>query len=370
MEEFRLGVKRARDASFGDGQGARTHSSVSHWIRLLTCLRLTPFRPLDPMSPLSAKLSELDVCDLYAWWLVQHQRVNHETAKGYLGIVNAWHDRETGIGLAAGMKLTRVYRMLDGYARASGVPPARIQRLGVRPRDLCAGIDAVFSPSSAGDVNRASLLVVALVAVLRAGDGVTVSSRRRFCPSVSTTRADVQFFPDERSPTHVRFMAVNCKARGVEAKRKLPRYLPMDGEFLSPGRMLWHLMFVVDPVPPDQLASTPLFRDPLSGKALSIDTMRSDVRLVMDAVGRDGSCYGAHSCRIGGATAMNFEHAPPETIKAAGVWSSDAYLAYLRSCGQDVLSVARAICSSRVDDLATDFLDVDAADQLDDEDFE
>ena len=54
--------------------------------------------------------------------------------------------------------------------------------------------------------------------------------------------------------------------------------------------------------------------------------------------------------------------------KAAGVWSSDAYRAYLRKCGQDVLTVARAVCSSEVDDLATDFLEID--DELDDTDFE
>ena len=64
---------------------------------------------------------------------------------------------------------------------------------------------------------------------------------------------------------------------------------------------------------------------------------------------------------------MNFEHAPPETIKAAGVWSSDAYLAYLRACGQDVFSVAQAICSSDVDDLATDFLDIDRGELYDDD---
>ena len=88
----------------------------------------------------------------------------------------------------------------------------------------------------------------------------------------------------------------------------------------------------------------------------------------MSAAGRDGSVYGVHSLRIGGGTAMNFEHAPAATIKAAGAWSSSAYRAYLRKCGQDVLTVARAVCSSEVDDLATDFLEID--DELDDTDFE
>ena len=57
--------------------------------------------------------------------------------------------------------------------------------------------------------------------------------------------------------------------------------------------------------------------------------------------------------------------ASPATTSASG---SSAYRAYLRKCGHDVLTVARAICSSDVDDLATDFLEID--DELDDTDFE
>lgn len=360
LAEFRAGVKRARDASFGDGQGARTHTAVLHWVRLLQgSLGFSPFRPIDPVAPLREKLSEMEVADLYAWWLVAHQRVNHETAKGYVGIVNKWHERETGIALAGGISLRRTYDMLDGYARDVGVPPARLERLGVRPRDLRVGIDAVFDPADPLHFNRASLLETATVGVLRGGDGISRGPKRTFDPAWATTRADVTFFPPH-APRMVRVMAINCKARGVEARRKLPRYLPMTGRYLSPGDMIWHLVTVADPVPESAAATTPLFRDPLTNGMISTSQMREDVRSVMTAAGRDGSKYGAHSCRIGGGTAMDFEHAPPETIKAAGAWNSEAYLAYVRACGQDVLSAAQAICSSDVDDLATDFIDIDA----------
>ena len=131
-------------------------------------------------------------------------------------------------------------------------------------------------------------------------------------------------------------MAISCKARGVEARRKLPRFLPMDGVFLGPGRMLLLLTSQMDPVPEHQAASTPLFRD-ANGKPFRMDYVRTRLRRVMNAAGRDGSKYGVHSLRIGGGTAMNYQHAPRATIKAAGVWSSDAYMAYLRACGKDVL---------------------------------
>lgn len=134
----------------------------------------------------------------------------------------------------------------------------------------------------------------------------------------ATTRADVTFFPPH-APRMVRVMAINCKARGVEARRKLPRYLPMTCRYLSPGDMIWHLVTVADPVPESAAATTPLFRDPLTNGMISTSQMRDDVRRVMTAAGRDGSKYGAHSCRIGGGTAM-------ETIKAAGAWSSEADL--------------------------------------------
>ena len=225
LHEFRVGVKRARDASYGDGQGASTHSSVHHWIRLLVGLGLSPFRPVDPISPLALKLCELDVVDLYAWWLVTQQGVNHETAKGYCGTVDMWHERETGVRLAGGMGMGRVYRMLDGYANGVGVPPPRRVRLGVRPRDLRVGIDACFDPSVPSDVNRAACLETATVAVLRGGDGITLGSRKQWDPAWCTTRADIRFqYSAGGAPTGCVIYAINCKARGVESKRKLPRY--------------------------------------------------------------------------------------------------------------------------------------------------
>ena len=369
LASFRVGFKRAIDAQHGDGHGGSTHAAVAHWIRLiLGSLGLNPIRPVDPISPLRLKLCELDLLHLYGWWCVAHLGVSYETAKGYVGTVDSWHRRYQGVGLAGDMGTSAVYRMLDGYARDVGVPPERIKRLGVRPRDLGVGIDQVFTTSSAAHANRAALLQTATVGVLRGGDGISLGARKLWDAAVCCNRGDVSFqFGRDGRPTACRLMAINCKAKGVEAKRKLPRYLPMRGKYLSPGDLLYYLTEVVDYVPPESRTSTPLFRDPATNKILSIETMRADVRRCMSAAGRDGSLYGAHSCRIGGATAMNFEHAPAETIKAAGAWSSDAYLAYLRACGKDVLSIGQAICSSDVDDLATDYLDVDQV--VDDDDF-
>ena len=146
----------------------------------------------------------------------------------------------------------------------------------------------------------------ALVAVLRGGDGITLPPKKRFIPSdlassfPLTTRADITFLRSASGDVIcVQIMCINCKAKGVEARRKLPRFLPMDGDFLSPGRMLYWLTEVFDPVPEHLRASTPLFRT-AEGLPFSMAGVRSGVRRVMDAAGRDGSVYGVHSLRIGG----------------------------------------------------------------------
>ena len=158
---------------------------------------------------------------------------------------------------------------------------------------------------------------------------------------------------------------VNCKARGVEARRKLPRHLPARGSYLSPGVLLWLLTEVVDPVPSSQRSTTPLFRDPsraddpVTRGIITTDQLRSVVRLVMSAAGKDGSAYGAHSLRIGGATARAFLGEDVMDTKAVGTWSSDAYKRYLRERKAQMLSVSRGVCSAVVDDFENDMVLID-----------
>ena len=155
----------------------------------------------------------------------------------------------------------------------------------------------------------------------------------------------------------------------MEAFRKLPFRLPFSGRYLSPGYMLWYLTEVIDPVPVDQRATTPLFRHPTSGDAIKVSEVRTELRRAMAAVGLDASWYGAHSLRIGAATALQCGGASDNVIKACGTWTSEAYLRYLRETSDAVLNDAALICDGDVDDLATtDYLDLDA--EPDEEDYE
>ena len=127
-------------------------------------------------------------------------------------------------------------------------------------------------------------------------------------------------------------------------------------------------------VPLTERASTPLFRNPLSGLQIDIAFLRSELKRVMQAAGRPASAIGTHSLRIGGATARAFVGGDERDIKESGVWSSDAYLRYVRTRKAQLLRLAQAACSADVDDLENEFLaieldpDLNAFADSDDED--
>jgi hypothetical protein len=239
----------------------------------------------------------------------------------------------------------------------------------VRPKHLRQAIDAGLDTRDSLNANYATAFEVCLVAIARAGEIASGLPHGTFDVSRHPSRADLTFqFDNTGSPISATIMIVNSKARGIEARRKLPVVLPMRGEYLSPGDMLWTLDRVTDPVPSSARNTTPLFRDPATNKILTVDGLRSSLRAILSNIGRDGSAYGAHSLRIGGATAMAFCQASAEVIKDVGRWNSDAYLRYIRECRGEHMSYMTRICSADVDDMEADHLDLDARD-LDDSDY-
>ena len=129
--------------------------------------------------------------------------------------------------------------------------------------------------------------------------------------------------------------------------------------------MLWLLIKEIDPVPASAEATTPLFRDPKSGKMLTVTNVREELRRLMQLIGRDPTLYGAHSLRIGGATALAFLGAAEHVVKTLGRWRSDAYLTYLRDCRAQCDFYRRGICGAQVDDFEADELAFEAMDLSD-----
>ena len=70
--------------------------------------------------------------------------------------------------------------------------------------------------------------------------------------------------------------------------------------------------------------------------------------------------YGAHSLRIGGATALAFLRIPGDQIQAAGRWHSGAYLRYLRQTRGRALMNLTLVAGADTDDMEADFVDIDA----------
>ena len=365
------GIEAARRAQCADGSGNTNSSAVRSWGRFtINGLHTHMMRTdVQPDSPWTQRMAEINIVESWAWWLVTQVGVTPATAKDYMHTANAWHERFVGYGLGAGLPLTRVSKMLDGLARLQGVPPPKRFRIGVRPKHLRQAIDAGLDTRDSLNANYATAFEVCLVAIARAGEIASGLPHGTFDVTRHPSRADLTFqFDNTGSPISATIMIVNSKARGIEARRKLPVVLPMRGEYLSPGHMLWTLDRITDPVPSSARNTTPLFRDPATNKILTVDGLRSSLRAILSNIGRDGSAYGAHSLRIGGATAMAFCQASAEVIKDVGRWNSDAYLRYIRECRGEHMSYMTRICSADVDDMEADHLDLDARD-LDDSDY-
>ena len=65
--------------------------------------------------------------------------------------------------------------------------------------------------------------------------------------------------------------------------------------------------------------------------------------------------YGAHSLRIGGATAALAAGVSPALIRLMGRWDSEVYEIYCRMSVQSALGVGRALTSADVDTVEEGF---------------
>ena len=97
-------------------------------------------------------------------------------------------------------------------------------------------------------------------------------------------------------------------------------------------------------------ASTPMFRK-ADGTAFTTDEIRAIVRQLCLAIGEDPLLFGAHSLRIGGATALFAAGAEPIHIRTMGRWSSDCYRLYVRACFEQTIAWTRKLGSQQVHDV-------------------
>ena len=337
------------DLAYHDGAGGDNQTGVRWWIRFCVYgLGVSVQRVLPEDAPLAEKLEEELLVMRFACWLVEERGVDPETARKYVSGVQAWHERRFGIRLAGGLKMARLPAMLKGMHRRRGGRKPRKLRRGVRPRVLARAMRECLGGGTALEANWEAALTVAFCGLLRAAE-LALGPGGRFAPAESLTRADISF-RSRGGRRYVVLMMRPCKNDKVEQGKTVPLLLPSGGRFLDPVLAL-ERMLALDPVPESQAARTPLFRDPRTGQAFTTRQTRAVVKGLMAAVGEDPSLYGAHSLRIGGATAALARHVPEVVIRAMGRWSSDIYRVYCRASDEAVLRFGVSIASADYGDL-------------------
>ena len=131
--------------------------------------------------------------------------------------------------------------------------------------------------------------------------------------------------------------------------KTVPLVIGGGGELVDACREV-RRMLALDPTPEGEGAITPMFRKS-DGSAFTTDDIRNVVRQLAVALGIDPDELGAHSLRIGGATALFATGADPMVIRTMGRWSSDCYRLYVRACFEQTVAWTRSLGSQRVNDV-------------------
>ena len=130
--------------------------------------------------------------------------------------------------------------------------------------------------------------------------------------------------------------------RPLKKKGRIPDKVPIHfAEGKHDGAdTYWHLHRLVelDPVNPEDMASTPLFR--IGSKPLPPETLRKHVKKIARSLGFPKREFGLHSLRIGGATDLADKGASPLLLQAKGRWSSDIGKIYARMTRRSQIAVS------------------------------
>ena len=342
-------------ASTADGKGNSAHAAVKYWIYFTLIVRgISPVRTVDDSSPRAAKLDEEELLMDYAVYLVTckpgGRYISPKTARKYISTVQAWHRRQPrgGGSVGGGLELFRLQALLKGMRREMG-DPARRRRHGCRTQDLSAAIARELRGGGRDQQMWRAALSVAFCALMRGGE----LGRQRgeaFDASIHLTRADVSFFRDAKGVLHARLRMRPLKKERMARCKGATVVLRAGGSLLDPVQELWR-MLELDPVEEAARGHTPLFRRAADGEAIATDDVCAMVKALMKAVGRDPRDYGAHSLRIGGATAAMAAGVDPAIIKVLGRWSSDIYMIYMRMNSEAAAAAGAAIASTAFHDV-------------------
>jgi len=329
------------NAATDDGKGGENSTGVRAYKAFCAKHGRAILRPIDPNAPLWVKLSEEQWAMRFISELIDDRVITVDTARSYFGAASKWHLRKTGIGFAAGVCMKRLGEMVEGLKKLRDGPTAPV-RHGISPDQLRRGMDIVFPPTSPENVNIRAMMSTQLQSLMR---GREVGCEGTFDQAIDLARGDIATADEHRLAFFMR-PAKNMRHR---RGKTVPIVIGGGGNMIDSCAEVKR-MLEMDPAPPGRAASTPMFRKP-DGSAFTTDDIRNIVRQIVAAIGLDPALYGAHSLRIGGATALFAAGADPIHIRTMGRWSSDCYRLYVRSCFEQTLAWTAKIGSQSVHDV-------------------
>ena len=180
-------------------------------------------------------------------------------------------------------------------------------------------------------------------ALLRAAE-VLCTCPKKFSPDIDMTRHNVQFRPPGADPPRYCIVSIIVKKTNGNGSdkhsKRTPLHLPYHPtSVVNVCRELWHMYKTGDPVAKDKERSTPLFRDPSTGKPISYTHMLPLLRLLISKIEGtpNPNLYALHSNRIGGTSAAMKSKCPQHITQALGRWGGDSLELYERVDIEDSL---------------------------------
>jgi len=338
------------DAATADRSGGAKSTGVRWWLKFCLYGRSeSPVTRFGSDASLEAKLAAEQLLMDFVLWLAtcrpSGRPVSAKSIAKYVGQVRAWHLRTQGTHLCGDLDYSRIRDVLRGVERLIA-QPAKMRRWGVRTQDLSLAIQMHLDASSREGAMWGAALATAFCGLLR-GCEFGLQDGETFDPSRHLTRADVKFRTTADGALHmVLIMRPAKKSPGQQ--KVVPLLIKAGGSLLDPVRLMQRYL-ALDPVSAEDEAETPLFRR--GGRAILVREIRGMIQMLMSRLGLDPKRFGAHSLRIGGATAAFAAGMSPSAIRAAGRWSSEVYLIYCRLSRQSAAGVATTIGSTPFEDL-------------------
>jgi hypothetical protein len=336
--------RRFLNHCMADGRGGQHGTGPRWWIIFRVYGQgLTPLPEPRECSYDQLLAEELALED-YAVWLAttrpSGRQVSHVSILKYVSSTRSWYRRfarrELGVGHAASI----IGSILKGYARTVDQPPAH-ERVGCTPQDVAAGLEL-----AGASLAWRALASFGMVAMARGCEMALDTARGEvFEESEHMTASDVAFFSRD-GVRHARVAMRKRKDLRVLRGKQAVVVIAGGGvgHFDAAGdldRWIVHRRAVGIP------DGAPLFCDD-AGVSFTVAQVRQFVKDIMRLAGRDPSRYGAHSLRIGGATAALAAGVPPALIRLMGRWASDVYEIYCRLSMQSALGVGTAISAAMV----------------------